>query len=342
MENPDVALSQLLFIVGHVAIKTIVFLEKLEGQFKKKKHEAESKKGTANSNNSSTAADAQEEAEGENELEMIGGTSEDDFADAVVHVKERELLYGDYSLLGRFGPLVKEICAHPKQFSNLRLQRSAVLCLTKLMCVSSIYCEENLPLLLQIMEKSDDPVTRCNCVLGLGDVAVCFNNIVDENTEYIYSRLTDENIMVQRTCLMTVTFLILAGQVKVKGQLSSMAKCLENPDQSISDMCRLFFAELATKDNAIYNGFIDIFSGLSNDETLAKDEMKRIIRFLVGFIDKEKHQKQLAEKLLARLPKCQLENQWQDVAFVLQTIPYKNDAITAALEEGFTLVLAKH
>ena len=136
--------------------------------------------------------------------------------------------------------------------------------------------------------------------------------------------------------------LILAGQVKVKGQLSSMAKCLENPDQSISDMCRLFFAELATKDNAIYNGFIDIFSGLSNDETLAKDEMKRIIRFLVGFIDKEKHQKQLAEKLLARLPKCQLENQWQDVAFVLQTIPYKNDAITAALEEGFTLVLAKH
>ena len=117
--------------------------------------------------------------------------------------------------------------------------------------------------------------------------------------------------------------LILAGQVKVKGQLSSMAKCLENPDQSISDMCRLFFAELATKDNAIYNGFIDIFSGLSNDETLAKDEMKRIIRFLVGFIDKEKHQKQLAEKLLARLPKCQLENQWQDVAFVLQTIPYK-------------------
>lgn len=342
VENPDVALSQLLFIVGHVAIKTIVFLEKLEGQFKKKKHEAESKKGTANSNNSSTAADAQEEAEGENELEMIGGTSEDDFADAVVHVKERELLYGDYSLLGRFGPLVKEICAHPKQFSNLRLQRSAVLCLTKLMCVSSIYCEENLPLLLQIMEKSDDPVTRCNCVLGLGDVAVCFNNIVDENTEYIYSRLTDENIMVQRTCLMTVTFLILAGQVKVKGQLSSMAKCLENPDQSISDMCRLFFAELATKDNAIYNGFIDIFSGLSNDETLAKDEMKRIIRFLVGFIDKEKHQKQLAEKLLARLPKCQLENQWQDVAFVLQTIPYKNDAITAALEEGFTLVLAKH
>ena len=30
VENPDVALSQLLFIVGHVAIKTIVFLENLK------------------------------------------------------------------------------------------------------------------------------------------------------------------------------------------------------------------------------------------------------------------------------------------------------------------------
>ncbi|KAK6454420.1 armadillo-type protein [Scheffersomyces xylosifermentans] len=329
-QSQVISLSQLLFIVGHVAIKTIVHLEKLEAQFKKKKHEAESKK----SNNED------EEEEGD-ELEMIGGTSEDDFTDAVVHVKERELLYGENSLLARFGPLVKEICANNKNYDNRSLQRSAVLCMAKLMCVSSIYCEENLPLLITIMEKSDDPITRCNCVLALGDMAVCFNNIVDESTDFVYRRLTDESMMVQRTCLMTVTFLILAGQVKVKGQLSSMAKCLENPDQGISDMCRLFFAELATKDNAIYNGFIDIFSGLSNDETLSKDAMKRIIKFLLSFIDKERHQKQLTEKLLARLAKCQSESQWDDVAFVLGAIPYKNDTVTSALEEGYKMVSAR-
>jgi condensin complex subunit 1 len=331
-ELKAVSLSQLLFIVGHVAIKTIVHLEKLETQFKKKKHEAESKKNANKDNEDNEAA---------NELDMIGGTSEDDFADAIIHVKERELLYGDNSLLARFGPLVKEICANNKNYDNEVLQRSAVLCMSKLMCVSSIYCEENLPLLITIMEKSDDPIIRSNCVLGLGDMAVCFNNIVDESTDFLYRRLTDPNIMVQRTCLMTVTFLILAGQVKVKGQLSSMAKCLENPDQGISDMCRLFFAELATKDNAIYNGFIDIFSGLSNDETLSKDAMKRIIKFLVSFIDKERHQKQLADKLLVRLLKCQNQSQWNDVAFVLNTMPYKNESISAALEEGYKLVLAR-
>ncbi|ODV80157.1 uncharacterized protein CANTADRAFT_50416 [Suhomyces tanzawaensis NRRL Y-17324] len=330
-ESKMVALSQLLFIVGHVAIKTIVHLEKLEAQFKKKKHEAEVKKKNVENNEESA----------ENELEMIGGTSEDDFTDAIIHVKERELLYGDNSLLARFGPLVTEICANNKNYDNKGLQRSAVLCMAKLMCVSSVYCEENLPLLITIMEKSDDPITRCNCVLGLGDMAVCFNNIVDESTDFLYRRLNDPNIMVQRTCLMTVTFLILAGQVKVKGQLYSMAKCLENPDQGISDMCRLFFAELATKDNAIYNGFIDIFSGLSNDESLAKEAMKRIIKFLLSFIDKEKHQKQLADKLVLRLVKCQNEAQWNDIAFVLTSLPYKNEKISKILEEGYKLVSAR-
>lgn len=327
-EAQMIGLSQLLFIVGHVAIKSIEYLERLETQFKKKKHATETKT-------------TEDKEDGENELEMIGGTSEDDFTDAVVYIKEKELLYGDSSILAKFGPMVQTICANSSEFNNETLQRCAVLCLAKLMCVSSKFCDENLPLLITIMEKSPDPIIRCNCVLGLGDMAVCFNNLVDENTDFLYGRLTDENIMVQRTCLMTVTFLILAGQVKVKGQLSAMAKCLENEDQSISDMCKLFFTELATKDNAIYNGFIDIFSGLSNDDTLEKDSRNRIVKFLVGFIDKEKHQKQLSEKLLARLMKSQSEKEWDDVAYVLNTIPYKNDAISQAIEGGFKMVLAR-
>lgn len=309
----------------------IVYLEKLENRFKKNKQAAETK---IDNKEKDTTTDG-------NELEMIGGTSEDDFADAIINVKERELLFGPMALLARFGPLVKEVCANNKKFDNVILQRSAVLCMSKLMCALSIYCEENLPLFVTIMEKSEDPITRSNCVLGLGDMAVCFNNVVEASTDFLYRRLDDPSLMVQRTCLMTVTFLILAGQVKVKGQLSAMAKCLENPDQGISDMCKLFFAELATKDNAIYNGFIDIFSGLSNDSDLEEDAFKRIVRFLISFIDKERHQRHLAEKLLARLQKSRSEKEFNDVAFALSTIAFKNEAITEALEEGFKLVLAR-
>lgn len=40
-----VSLSQLLFIVGQVAIKTLVYLEKCEAEFKKRKIEAETRNG---------------------------------------------------------------------------------------------------------------------------------------------------------------------------------------------------------------------------------------------------------------------------------------------------------
>lgn len=85
---------------------------------------------------------------------------------------------------------------------------------------------------------------------------------------------------------MTLTFLILAGQVKVKGQLGEMAKCLEDSDKHIADLTRMFFTELARKDNAIYNAFTDIFSTLSVDGELDDDEFKRVIRFLASFIEK--------------------------------------------------------
>lgn len=86
---------------------------------------------------------------------------------------------------------------------------------------------------------------------------------------------------------MTLTFLILAGQVKVKGQLGEMAKCLEDEDRRIADLAKMFFTELSTKDNAIYNGFTDIFSLLSSDRNpLEEDSLRRIVKFLMSFIEK--------------------------------------------------------
>lgn len=274
------ALSQLLFVVGHIAIKQIVHLELCELDFKRRKAEQEKNK-TANpgaEDEGQTAEDA--------ELDLIGGTTEDDFTDAMAHIRERELLYGENSLLSNFGPLVTEICANSNTYSDRNLQAAATLCMAKLMCVSAEYCEKNLPLLITIMERSEDPTVRSNAVIALGDMAVCFNHLIDENTDFLYRRLNDNDASVKRTCLMTLTFLILAGQVKVKGQLGEMAKCLEDDDKKIADLARMFFTELATKDNAVYNHFVDMFSLLSAGKNLEEGSLKRIIKFLTGFIEK--------------------------------------------------------
>lgn len=278
-QRASLALSQLLFIVGHIAIKQIVHLELCELDFKRRKADKEKLK----TNNTSPSKSAKVD---EQELDLIGGTTEDDFTEAMAHIRERELLYGENSLLSNFGPLVTEICANNTTYNNEDLQASATLCMAKLMCVSSEFCERNLPLLITILERSENAITRSNVVIALGDMAVCFNHLIDENTDFLYRRLSDNDGSVKRTCLMTLTFLILAGQVKVKGQLGEMAKCLEDTDKRIADLSRMFFTELSTKDNAVYNHFIDMFSLLSAERRLEEDGFKRIIKFLASFIEK--------------------------------------------------------
>ncbi|KAH8789906.1 armadillo-type protein [Hyaloscypha sp. PMI_1271] len=327
------ALSQLLFIVGHVAIKQIVHLELCELDFKRRKAESEK-------NKTSDKPEDKAAKEAADDLDMIGGTTEDDFTEAMTHIRERELLYGENSLLANFGPLVSEICSNNTTYRDRNLQAAATLCLAKLMCVSSEYCEANLPLLITILERSRDPITRSNVVIALGDMAVCFNHLIDENTDFLYRRLNDKDASVKRTCLMTLTFLILAGQVKVKGQLGEMAKCLEDEDKRIADLSRMFFTELSTKDNAVYNHFVDMFSLLSAEKDLEEDALKRIIKFLAGFIEKDKHAKQLADKLAARLPRCETERQWNDVTYALSLLQHKNEEITKLVTGGFRVVQA--
>ncbi|KAG9249607.1 condensin complex component cnd1 [Emericellopsis atlantica] len=324
-----ISLSQLLFIVGHVAIKQIVHLELCELDFKRRKQEKEKLAGSKD----------EKDKEEANELDLIGGTSEDDFTEAMTHIRERELLYGPSSLLSLFGPLVSEICANNTTYADKGLQAAATLCLAKLMCVSAEYCETNLPLLITIMERSPDAIVRSNAVIALGDMAVSFNHLIDENTDFLYRRLADDDASVKRTCLMTLTFLILAGQVKVKGQLGEMAKCLEDEDRRIADLARMFFTELSTKDNAVYNHFVDMFSLLSGGR-MEEESFKKIVRFLLGFVNKDKHAKQLSEKLAARLARCETERQWNDVAFALGLLPHKNEDIAKVVSEGFKVVQA--
>lgn len=329
--SQDSSFSQLLFICGEVALKSLVHLERCEALFKRARLDLEKKRSDSSTNGPA------------DDLEAAGATNEDDFTEAISRVRENELLFGPTSLLTQFGNIVSSLCQEAVAGRKFHpsLANSMVLCLAKFMCVSGQYCEANLDILVSLMDQSDNPIIRSNCVIALGDIAVCFNYILDRdnNTNALYQRLHDKLPSVQRTCLMTLTFLILAGQVKVKGQLGELAKCIESQDKKISDQARMFFSELSTKEGAIYNGFIDMFSMLSADTTLKDDVLHRILKFLLTFIDKDKQVKQLSDKLFSRLTKADSEKQWQDLAFVLSTLPHKNEEIVAAIQQGFKHVV---
>ena len=113
-------------------------------------------------------------------------------------------------------------------------------------------------LLFKILETSKDATIRSNAIIALGDVAVRFSHLIDENNNKLYDGLSDKDIVVKKNTLMVLTYLILGSMIKVKGQLGEMAKCVEDEDTRIADLAKLFFNELSSnKDNAIYNNLPD-------------------------------------------------------------------------------------
>ncbi|KAL0578388.1 condensin complex non-SMC subunit Cnd1 [Marasmius crinis-equi] len=321
-------LSQLLFVVGHVAIKHIAYLELVEREMKRQKDEKQAAEKAARGGASATNKDGEE-------LDQVAGNAEDDIGDRVHEIREQELLYGEQSLLAIFGPMLVHISGSPHKFKNPTLRAASTLSLCKFLCVSPAFCEENHRLLFKILENSKNASIRSNIVIGLGDVAVSFSSIIDENSSELYKGLSDRDNTVKKNTLMVLTHLILNGMVKVKGQLGEMAKCLEDEDQRIADLAKLFFTELSTKDNAIYNNLPDVISHLSTGEhALEEEKFKSTMKYIFTFIEKDKQADNIVEKLCQRFRVTDDERQWRDIAFCLSLLPYKSEKSVKKLIEA--------
>ncbi|KAJ9119099.1 hypothetical protein QFC22_003590 [Naganishia vaughanmartiniae] len=317
-------LAKLIFVVGHVAIKHIVYLELVEREFKRRKDEAAK----------ATAADKPVDKDN-NDLDAVAGNAEDDIGDLIASIREKELLYGEDSLLAVYGPMVAHIAEPRNPYKSPILRQAATLTLSKLMCVSAQFCEDELSLLLRILKSSRDPVIRSNIVIALGDIAVSFGSIIDENSDRLYEGLSDQDMLVKKNTLMVLTHLILNGMIKVKGQLGEMAKCLEDEDSRISDLAKLFFTELSTKDNALYNNLQDVISHLSiGAHAVEEDVFETTMRFIFTFIEKDRQAESIVEKLCQRFRLATGERQWRDIAFCLSLLPFKSERSVKKLIEG--------
>ncbi|KAJ7379610.1 meiotic chromosome condensation [Desmophyllum pertusum] len=90
-------------------------------------------------------------------------------------------------------------------------------------------------------------IIRANTIVAVGDLTFRFPNLIEPWTSHLYARLRDESGHVRKNTLMVLTHLILNDMVKVKGQISEMATCLEDKDSRISDLAKLFFLELSRR-----------------------------------------------------------------------------------------------
>lgn len=91
----------------------------------------------------------------------------------------------DYLL---YSPLVLDVCKYPDKYNNENVQAAGSLALSKMMTVSSAFCEQHLQLLVTILERSPYPGIRSNILVGLSDLITRFPNQVEPWCKYIFGK----------------------------------------------------------------------------------------------------------------------------------------------------------
>lgn len=328
-------LSRFLFVISHIALKLLVYTESLTGAVR----------------NASAARTLSKQEEADKARRSSSGNDEDDIeaelgvsqaAEAETEQKMTEIVDKEIvgrGLIGLFAPLLIRIVANESgQYSSEIIMQSSTLALCKFMCVSSSFCEKHLPLLFTKLANapSNDTTLRANTVIALGDLAFRFPNEVEPYTPRLYACLRDESTKVRRHTLMVLTHLILNDMVKVKGQVCEIALCLQDEEVRIRDMARLLFHELSKRsNNPIYNLLPDIVSQLSS-MSMKKEDFRSIMSFLLGFINKERQNEMLVDKLCLRFPKCTTISQKANISFCLAQLKI-NEKSMKLLNDHFKL-----
>lgn len=337
-------LSRFLFALGHIALKHLVYVESCVRKLRKQRADKEKAAADAaadlqaNGDGLSPSEKASNKAKVESiDAELGLAASEDARLDFLLEKTESEIISGDSShkfLVGAMAPIVAKICRNSglmQQYPRLRV--SAMLALCKLMAIDADFCDQNLQLLFTVAQSSGEAAVRSNCIIALGDLAFRFPNVLEPWTEHMYARLSDKDRKVRKNAVLVLTHLILNDMVKVKGHISEMVLRLEDEDERIQNLVKLFFNELSNKgNNPIYNLLPDILSRLSSQTDLPQETFRSVMQFLINAITKDKQKEGLFEKLCHRFPGTSDVKQWKDLSYCMAQLTYTDKSLKKMIE----------
>ncbi|XP_034178146.2 condensin complex subunit 1-like isoform X3 [Osmia lignaria lignaria] len=349
---PFLLLAKLLYVVGHIAIREMVHLDtsvykelkrrdvirqlrKEKNSNKKGKEFDRSRKSTSTTTPSSARQmirNKETTITEDNGEEAVEGAVEDADAEFINDVLENHVVTGD-GLLSKFVPLVLDVCRYPDKYNSEDLQAAGALALSKMMLVSSIFCEESLQLLITILERSPYPNIRANVLIGISDLTTRFPNQILPWMQHIYGRLRDENITVRRSCFRVLSSLILREMLRVRGKISELAVCIVDHDEQLRKDARQFFKVLSQKGNTLYNVMPDILSHLTDPElNLNEADFHEILKIILNLLQKEKHVDSIIDKICARFKLATTERQWRDFAYCLSLLQFSAKSLRRLIE----------
>lgn len=355
-------IGRICFVLGHIAIKQLVFIEELtrerqlEKSLKKQaatsggksKSKSKSKKSTKKKDDdeyeNDGASDDDGKAEGDEELEAIelelGAVGAE--AAGETHDEERARLSAQHAMvtkrcIGQFLPLVESIAkSETVRHNDAMLFGISVHTLSKCMLVSQESCAAHLDLIKEVSgSETVEPKVRSNLVILMGDLAMRFPNLFENHAGALYERLGDVDVDVRKAALVVVSHLVLTNMVKPRGHMSDIAVCLEDESTNIVDAARLFFKELAAKDNALMVLLPDTISSLYR-KNLDFDTAKSILQFLLSFVDLQRDLISLIDKLCQQFANSPEARSWRYLAYCLSMLNH-TDASIERLASHFKL-----
>ncbi|XP_021746972.1 condensin complex subunit 1 isoform X1 [Chenopodium quinoa] len=323
-------LSRFLFVISHIAMHQLMFIESCVRKIQKQK----AKNERQNVDGSGLTPDASKESGINAELGVAA--SDDAILDSLADKAEREIISGgstEKNLLGYCALFLSKLCRNLSLMQkNPELQAAAMLALCRFMITDAAFCEANLRLLFTVVDSTSSEIVRSNCTIALGDLAVRFPNLLEPWTELMYARLRDKSVSVRKNAVLVLSHLILNEMMKVKGYIYEMAVRLEDEDERIANLAKLFFTELAKKgSNPIYNLLPDILGKLSK-QNLKTESFCNIMQFLIASIKKDKQMEGLIEKLCNRFNGVTDGSHLECLAYCLSQLNFTDKGMKKLIE----------
>ncbi|XP_017083275.2 condensin complex subunit 1 [Drosophila eugracilis] len=350
---PVFLVSRLVFCIGYMTIKEMIFLDmdiynnmKYRDELTAQEERKNRNQQVGNAPNaarqtlnmsamevrkrlSGVAAEPQQEPDDD----LVGATAEDNIAEEIHGICEDMLLYNPDALLSKLATFIIEICKRPGEFRDPKLQQATTLALARLMTVSSRFCESNMSFLMNILNLTKNIRIKCNTVVGLSDLTFRFPNIIEPWTGHFYAQLHESNTELRLTAVKMLSHLILNEMIRVKGQIADMALCIVDGNDEIRNITKQFFKEIANKSNILYNVLPDIISRLGDIKLgLDEDKYRVIMSYILGLIQKDRQIETLVEKLCLRFPVTRVERQWRDIAYCLGLLTYNERAVKKLMD----------
>ncbi|CAL5071363.1 unnamed protein product [Urochloa decumbens] len=323
-------LGRFLFVISHIALNHLVYIETSVRKIQKQKRKNEQPVTEDPQLDGSRSSEAQ----GIN-AELGLGATIDIAIESLAERAEKEIVCcsSEKNLIGYCGPFLSKLCRNLTLLQKFpELQASSMLALCKLMIIDAEFCEANLQILFTVAESAPSEIVRSNCTIALGDLAVRFPNLLEPWTEYIYARLRDPSTSVRKNAVLVISHLILNDMMKVKGYINEMAVRIEDEDERISSLAKLFFHELSKKgSNPIYNLLPDILGRLCNQH-LKDETFCNIMQFLISSIKKDKQMEALVDKLCNRFAGVNDVRQWEYISYCLSQLTFTEKGLKKLID----------